>query len=58
MGRPLEVYGTAEVAERLGVFKESVSRMIRKGKLQPDARLDCGPVFRKSTIDRYLKERQ
>ena len=58
MSRVLEVLGNAEVAERLGIHKQSVSRMIRQGRLQPDAVLDSGPVFRKSTIDRIVKERQ
>lgn len=59
MGRPLQVYGTAEAARVLGVNKVSVSRMIRHGRLRPDAVLGCGPIFRKSTIDALAKkERQ
>lgn len=58
MGRPLEVYGTAEAAQRLGVHKVSVSRMIKQGRLTPDATLDCGPVFRKSTIEKIRQERR
>ncbi len=58
MGKPLDVMGTAEVAKRLGVRKFSVSRMIAEGRLRPDARLECGPVFRTTAIERFAKGRQ
>ena len=56
--RPLKVLGTAEVADRLGLTKVSVSRLIRQGRLVPDATLACGPVFRTSTIERVREERK
>lgn len=58
MSRKLEVMGTAEVADRLNVVKFSVSRMIAEGRLVPDARLQSGPVWRKSTIERFAARRQ
>lgn len=57
MGRRLDVLGTAEAADELGVAKESISRMIREGRLEPDAKLASGPVFRRSTIEQKRKER-
>lgn len=54
--RKIDVLGTAEVAGVLGVAKESVSRMIREGRLVPDVRLDCGPIFRRSTIERFKEK--
>ena len=54
MPRPLDVMGTAEVAEFLGVHKESVSRKIRTGRLTPDIVLACGPIFRRRTIERSM----
>lgn len=53
----LRVMGTAEVAARLGIHKTAVSRLIREGRLVPDAQLASGSIFRTSTIDRYERER-
>ena len=58
MPRQLEVMGTAEAADYLGVHKESISRMIRHGRLKPDVHLQCGPIFRRRTIERIEAEWQ
>lgn len=57
MTRRLDVMGTAEVADRLGVHKTAVSRFIKEGRLVPDAVLRSGPVFRTTTVERFAKER-
>jgi predicted DNA-binding transcriptional regulator AlpA len=51
MPRPLNIVGTAEVSAMLGIAKSSVSRKLRLGTLpQPDVMLECGPVWRTTTI--------
>ena len=57
MARKLDVLGLAETARRLGLHKISVSRMISEGRLRPDAVLDCGPVFRRSTVEKEYERR-
>ena len=57
MGRKLEVLGLAETADRLGIHKVSVARMVREGRLRPDAVLVCGPVFRRSTVEKEYERR-
>ena len=51
MPRPLNIVGTAEVATMLGIAKSSVSRKIRMGTIPPpDVHLECGPIWRATTI--------
>lgn len=50
----LEVYGPGEIAERFGVTKMTVAKwQHREDFPEPDAVLRIGPVWRKSTIDRW-----
>jgi hypothetical protein len=54
----LDVLGLSEAADVLDVHKVTVVRMVNDGRLKPDARLACGPVFRRVTVDRFAKKRE
>jgi len=51
----LDVLGLAEVADLLGLTRQAAHQRLVRGRLpEPDARLAAGPVWRRSTIDRWL----
>jgi len=52
--RPLEVMGLAEVSVETGVQPTTIHAWMRRGHLPaPDARLACGPIWRRSTIEAW-----
>lgn len=54
----LDVLGLSEVADLLGVSRKVASVRLSRGHIpQPDARLACGPIWRRSTIDRWMAAR-
>lgn len=56
MASPLNVLGTHEVAQLLGVHRVTVSKWRAAGHMpEPDALLAAGPVWRLSTIARWAK---
>lgn len=54
MARPLDVLGTQEVAQLAQVDPVTVWRWRQTG-LEPDAVLATGPVWRRSTVLRWLR---
>jgi len=55
MTRPLEIVGLVEIAAMLGVDRPLIRTWYARGKLpEPDARLAATPVWRVSTIERWL----
>lgn len=53
--RPLEIVGLQEVAHLTGVQTSTLSAWARRGHLPtPDARLACGPIWRRSTIEAWI----
>ena len=57
MPRPLDVVGLHEAADMLGMQKSHLSRAVRDGSIRPDARLHCGPIWRRSSIVRLREVR-
>jgi hypothetical protein len=51
----LEVYGSREVAELLGISRQRLAQLRAEGKLpEPDAQLAATPVWKKSTVDGFV----
>jgi hypothetical protein len=51
----LDVLGLTEITALLGSNGDTVKSWYRRGKLPtPDAVLSCGPIWRRSTIERWL----
>lgn len=49
--------GIAEIAERLGVPRQTVAQWhLRKKLPAPDARLAMGPVWREETVTAWISE--
>jgi hypothetical protein len=54
----LDVLGLKELAELMNVTTGNLSVMRARGQIvEPDAVLKCGPVWRRSTVSRWLKSR-
>jgi hypothetical protein len=54
----LEVVGSAELAAELGITQAAIAMRRKRGLLPiPDAVLRCGPIWRRSTIDRWQAHR-
>ena len=50
----LEVVGSVEAAGLLQVDRQTLRTWLKRGHMpEPDARLSCGPVWRKSTIIKW-----
>lgn len=55
--QPLDIVGIAEIAELGEMSVANVKRLRREGTLPPpDRLLRMGPVWRRSTIERFLAE--
>ena len=59
---PLELVGTAEVADMLGIRRAALAdrrRSTRRGVRfpRPVAELRCGPIWLRSQIEEYARER-
>lgn len=55
--KQLDIVGMTEIAEMLNVNVGAVKTWNRRDHLPtPDARLSCGPVWRRSTIQRWARE--
>lgn len=53
------MYGTAEIAQALGISKQAVANHLSRGSMPaPDARLAMGPVWLADTIEPWIKERR
>jgi hypothetical protein len=53
--RPLDIVGLHEVTVITGVRPNTLSAWMRRGHIPaPDARLACGPVWRRSTITAWV----
>ena len=51
----LEVYGSREVAELLGISRQRLTQLRAEGRLpEPDAQLAATPVWKKSTVDGFV----
>ena len=56
MTAPLAVVGLVELADMLGMQRGTVRQWYSRGKLpEPDALLAATPVWRLSTIERWMK---
>ena len=57
MTAPLAVVGLVELADMLGMQRGTVRQWYSRGKLpEPDALLAATPVWRLSTIERWMKK--
>lgn len=55
----LDIVGAAELAEMLGVPRAQIYVWKNRGKLPvPDAALAAGPVWRRSTIRAWMKNKE
>jgi hypothetical protein len=55
--KPLDIVGMTEIAAMLNVNVGAVKTWNRRGHLPaPDARLSCGPIWQRSTIERWRNE--
>jgi hypothetical protein len=55
--KPLDIVGMTEIASMLNVNVGAVKTWNRRGRLPaPDIRLSCGPIWRRSTIERWARE--
>lgn len=53
--RPLEVLGLHEISLVTGVRPNTITAWERRGHMPPpDARLACGPIWRRSTITAWM----
>ena len=51
----LEVYGSREVAELLGISRQRVAQLRDEGTLpEPDAQLAATPVWKKATVEGFM----
>ncbi len=58
MAQPLDIMGPGEVATYMGVHRATVSRWQAQGMMPaPDVQLQMGPVWRRSTIERWRAQR-
>ena len=57
MPRPVDLVGTFETAEILGISRAHVSTLIRSGKLPTIGRLKRAHVLRRSDVLRYAAKR-
>jgi predicted DNA-binding transcriptional regulator AlpA len=54
----LDLLGVAEIAEMIGVGRKTVAAYVARGQMPaPDARLACGPIWQRSTIDAWQSKR-
>lgn len=59
MSAKLDIVGLSEVAEIVGTSKAHIAMMRTRGQLPaPDATLACGPIWQRSTIDKWQHARQ
>jgi predicted DNA-binding transcriptional regulator AlpA len=53
----LDIVGITEIAQLLGLKHATVTNWHRRGHMPaPDAQLSFGPVWRRSTIERWLQK--
>lgn len=53
----LDIVGASELAKMLGVPRGQIYVWKNRGKLpEPDVVLAAGPVWRRSTIERWMKQ--
>lgn len=59
MTAPLDIVGVREIADLLGVARQTVRTWRTRGVLpEPDATVSGVPVWRRSTIERWAQERR
>ena len=59
MARKREVYGVAEIAEKLGVARQVVAKWKYRGKLPaPDEVLAAGPVWLSASLREFFEEEE
>jgi hypothetical protein len=52
--RPVDLVGTSEAADLLGVERTRIGRWLKNDRMpEPLVRLDAGPIWRRSTIERF-----
>jgi prophage regulatory protein len=55
----LDLLGAAEVAAVLGVSRKTVAAYLARGQMPaPDARLACGPIWRRGSLEVWLATRE
>ena len=55
----LKLYGVAEIAQALGMRRETIAQWHLRGKLpEPDAVLAMGPVWTEATIRPWLRRQE
>ena len=55
MSRALDIMGLSEVSEYTTVAAKTLGMWLVRGHMpEPDARLACGPIWRRSTIDHWV----
>jgi predicted DNA-binding transcriptional regulator AlpA len=59
MNENTPILGAAEAAQMAGVTRSHFRTMQTRGQVpEPQVRLACGPIWKRSVIERWLRERK